>query len=386
MASIIVPRLIALDTSTIADFARDLNSPRGDRRRAERFLAEFAARAWVPVISLENIVETLRYAEVATVRDRLGALAGFAQAAHVNSVRSPGSIGSIVDTLAREVRAFLRNTGGDALAVARAVRGELFAYTDGITAASRLRQVVEKARPFAQHTQPAGEVVSSAQHLNIMGTDGVTLGSLCDEGPLDRASIDRYCAKLRSHLQATLRSRGVKGTDEGALDAFAERCAKDCRGKLLEAFGPDNSCTAADMMARLLQSGGIDASQLSAGTTVGELRILWIYNRRLAEASCVLGLPQPVTMREVPIDKCPSQIVQNGVESRRKSAPRAQAGDLFDAHLSTLACYCDLTVVDKRTKEYLRQLREHDTTAARLMGKVVSLSSSRYTDLLREAL
>jgi len=374
-----------MDTSTIAGLARDLHSPEQEQRLAgESFSAEFAARGWVPVVLLENVEEILRHGDVATVHDRFRSLARFPLVAHVDSLGCPGSIGSIVDILAREVRAFLRDRTSDAFAVVNAVRGEVFAYGDGTTVASRLRQNAEKARPLAQRSHTGEKFASSLSHLDIMGTDGVKFGSLRDDTPIDCAMVDRYCAALRSHLNAELRSRGVEGVPDETFDAFAERFAGDRKKGLLEAIGPGGSCTGLELRERLLQRQGIDPSQVNAGTTVRKLEIMACFNGRLDCASHTLGLPRPVTMRDVPMDRCPSQIIQNGVERWRRSARRAQAGDLFDAHLSTLACYCGLTVVDKRTGHYLRQLREHDSLAARLMGRVVSLS--KYTDLLSQSL
>jgi hypothetical protein len=137
-------------------------------------------------------------------------------------------------------------------------------------------------------------------------------------------------------------------------------------------------------MKQSLQDHGIDPAQVNANTTVNEIATMAGFSHKLRVVSRALGLSKPVTAGDIPMDKCPSQIIQAGVERRRRSAPKAQAGDLLDSQLSTLACYCDLTIVDKRTREYLHQLRTHDKLARELIQQVTSLS--KYTDLLSEEL
>ena len=383
MTSIVVPKLIAVDTSTLIGLADDLSSPEPDRRRVgESFVRDLSARGWLPVVLFENVMEMLRHGNPQTVSDRISLFAGFRQVAHVDSFRSRGTPGTIVDILAREVRVFLSNKTSDVFSIAASVRGSLFGFCDGTKITNWLRQQVANLRPQVQHSHPREKLLSSISHIAAAGKDATRLGTFRADSRMDREGIERYLEDMQRDLETQFSSRGVSGVD---CEDFVENFVRRVRATYLASAAPDGSCAFSDLIDNLLRNNGIDAALVSDKTTVREIALLVGFNDKLKVASDALGLSQPVVASDIPIDKCPSEIVQSGLQRLRTSgALRAQAGDLVDSHLATLACYCDLTIVDKRTKTYLNQFKGQDQTAAKLIGKVVSLS--KYTDVLREDL
>jgi len=342
-------------------------------------VTELSLRRWIPVISFENIIELFQHRNAQTVNSRVSMFAKLPQIAHIDSVQHPGFPGSIADVLAREVRAFLSAKTSDVFSVAESARSRLFAFCGGRKIANWLRRDMAVLWPLAQQDHARNKFLSSVSHIDIMRAGNKKIGKLRADDRVDRAAIARHRASLTKHMKTELRARGVKGVGH---DAFAEQFALGSEARLLAIAGPKGHCTVGEFVNKSLRSNGIDPAQVNGNTTVNEIAALTGFSHKLKVVSRALGLHRPVTPSEIPIDKCPSEIVQSGIERRRRSAPRAQSGDLIDSNLSVLACYCDITIVDKRTNEYIRQLRMQNGVANALIRKVVCLS--KYVDLLSE--
>lgn len=378
MTSIIVPKLVGMDTSTLIGIASGLCDAEPEHRRtAERFASDLSTRGGIPVICYENVVEMLRHGDENVVGSRIRMFGRFFHVAHVDSLRYPGSIGSVVDILAREVREVLRDRTSDAAGVAKSVRSDVFGFCDGKTITRRLRETVDLVRPIVQENQLRHKHLASVSHLDIMGIGRKKVGSIDPAIRVDGNMIKRHGAELRRWLEANLRSHGVKDVDH---DAFASGFASHCEADLLASTASEGSRSAEDLMNEWLETHGIDAAQIDGNTTVADIANMAGFNHKLKVASRALGLADPVTVRDVPMNKCPSEVIWTGLDERRRSAPRAQSGDLYDAHIACLACYCDLVIVDKRTKTYLEQFCAKNDLARRLVCRIVSLS--KYTDLL----
>ena len=378
MTSIMVPKLVGMDTSILIGIASGLCDAEPEHRRtAERFATDLSTRGGIPVICRENVVEMLRHPDENIVASRIRMFARFFQVAHVDSLRDPGRIGSVVDVLAREVREVLRDSTSDAASVAKLVRSDVVGFCDGATITRQLRETVDIVRPVVQEDQLRHKQLVSVSHLDVMGIGRKKVGSIDPAIRVDGNMISRYGAELRRWLEANLRSHGVKGVDH---DAFASGLASHCEADLLASTAPEGSRSAGDLMNEWLETHGIDAAQIDGNTTVADIAKMACFNHKLKVASRVLGLADPVTVGDVLMNQCPSEVIWTGLDEQRRSAPRAQSGDLYDAHIACLASYCDLVIVDKRTRAYLEQFCAKNDLARRLVCRIVSLS--KYADLL----
>jgi hypothetical protein len=378
MTSIIVPKLIGMDTSTLCGLASDLSSSLYEnRRKGQEFIEELSYRGWFPTISFENIIEMLQHGNAQVAINRISMFAKLPQLAYVDSLKYSGFPGTIVDVLAREVRACLTLKRRDVLSIASMVRSDLFGFCTGRKIVEWLYQNIGVLWRIAQRGFPRDKILSSVSHIDIMEIGNQKIGSIRANAIINQSMIKRHGCNLRNHMKTELRTRGVAGVNH---DAFAENFASDSETRLLEIAGPEGRCTFGEFIEKSLQEHGIDPAQINKNTTVNDIASMAGFNHKLKVASRLLVIYPPLTVREIPMDKCPSEIVQSGVDIRRRSAPKALSGDLMDSHLSTLGCYCNVTIVDKRTKEYIRQLRKQSSVAKALIREVVCLS--KYTDLL----
>jgi hypothetical protein len=371
-----------MDTSILNGIASGLCDCRPERREnAKRFGADLYAKGVIPVICFENLVEMLRHADEKVVEARINMFTSMPMLAYVNSLRYAGRIGSAVDILAREVRELLRDKTNDAEHIARFAKTDMFRFCDGKKITSYLCETVDVLQPIIWNDQDRHRCLASISHLDIMGIGHKKVNSVDPKMLIDSNMIRRHGAELRRSLESGLRKHGVKNLNH---DAFADGFASHCEADLHAQIGTNGSRTAEELMNEWYETRGIDRSQIHRNTTVADIAKMAGFNHKLAVASRALGLADAVTINEVPASRCPSEIVWSGLDERRRSAAtRAESGDLYDAHLACLACYCDLLVVDKRTRTYLDQVCLKNEIARRLVCRVVSLSD--YTEFLSTA-
>jgi hypothetical protein len=156
----------------------------------------------------------------------------------------------------------------------------------------------------------------------------------------------------------------------GAAEWFTNQVAKGAAEKLEKLSQP----------ADLHDAQGIPKGLIRPGATVDDVGSHAEFNRNLRIASDVLGFAIPMTEAQIPQDLCPSWIVRRELKkARKKNAKRASGGDLMDSFLASIVPYTDIIVVDKRTKEYLRQVARGIPKVGAIFGQVVTAAD--YSDI-----
>lgn len=375
---IIVPKFVALDTSTLNCLARDLFE--GDSKAcatAHNFLSAIFSRGWLPVVTFEILLEMTQHGNDETVARRFHLFEHFKELAYVESCRNPGTLGSVLDILAREVMTVLVFGAHDPSRVADAARTDMFTVTTGKAFQQHFGDCLEVMRDGARLIHTETKALSSLSHIDILGVGDVPLSSLRFTGSVSPGTMAAHIVDVRNDVTRQLEAKGVADMDFGTfVDEFVAQVARSLR----QGSGKDSSGPVAVFVQSLLNHFHIDPVLLRPDMTIRELSDLGAFNHKLEVVSDVLGLSHAVTAVNIPPESCPSHLVDRGLCRIRRSAPRACAGDIIDAHLAAMTCYCDLTVVDKRTKEYIRQLLKGQTAPKPPVRRVEKLS--RYADLL----
>jgi len=97
----------------------------------------------------------------------------------------------------------------------------------------------------------------------------------------------------------------------------------------------------------------------------------------------LLGLSEPIRLEDIPQGILPSRILSLELRRVQFFADKVHGNDLNDNALASLACYVDLTIVDKRTEEYIRQIKNRSSDIRGIIGKTASISGfERLPELL----
>jgi hypothetical protein len=81
-------------------------------------------------------------------------------------------------------------------------------------------------------------------------------------------------------------------------------------------------------------------------------------------------LPWPELKATVTEDRLPTSAIEGAINRFRPDTREWNGSDLSDTYLATLSAYADITLVDKRTYEALRQARPKMPYLASILRRV----------------
>jgi len=183
---------------------------------------------------------------------------------------------------------------------------------------------------------------------------------------------DAYMHRFAQELQSQLDQHGDKRFDcsHDVANDFANSTLQDI--KAIDEMG-------GNLIQRLLECQDVLEEFVSPEMTIGELGELAVYAKRLKMISGSLRPPIELTMRDVPQDTLPSYVLERKLASIQRKAERVSGSDLGDRHIAPLLFYTDGIEVDKRTYEFLNQVRRNEPKLASLMVRF--FSSSDYSQI-----
>jgi len=128
----------------------------------------------------------------------------------------------------------------------------------------------------------------------------------------------------------------------------------------------------------LIAHFGLNPKDIPDEMSLADMAYLAVFREQMRVVERHMNLPSGV-LNELKPGHLPSWRIQHALRQRRNKAARQSGGDLADAYLATSVWYFDWTVVDRRTHEYLRQIRDREGGLQMPMHNWVKLS--RYDEL-----
>jgi hypothetical protein len=130
----------------------------------------------------------------------------------------------------------------------------------------------------------------------------------------------------------------------------------------------DGSVALADVLRPL----GVVESDLANPVRADELGEKYVWKRRSEILAQRAGLPANV-VEAIRRPGIPSRHLCDEMSACYQRAPHADGGDSGDKSLVCLSLYARVTSVDKRTAEYVRQIRRRSPELDSVIGRVVRL-------------
>jgi len=200
-----------------------------------------------------------------------------------------------------------------------------------------------------------------------------TIGELRKIQPNADAPSNNYWRPLADEMGRKIEEHGDKRFQCGK-DAAVDftRDSYERVEKVIAAGG--------DWIRRIAESFGIPPESITDEMTVEDISELAAYMRQLVVFSKHLRPYRKLTVHDVPWQSLPSYVLQRKLEAHQRRAPRVSGSDAGDRQIAPLTLYADFVDVDKRTGEFLRQVRAADRDLDGLMGTFGR--ASPYGDLL----
>lgn len=368
-SSLIAAKKIALDSSHLADIARDLFSRKAEHRARAKAVVQFLTdNGYVPVVSLHHTEELLKHQDDGVAQDGLRSLAHYPLVFVISGHKEPQAIpGSVLDLFAYEVSTVLSGDARDLEGIRQVVAGHLMSCHTGEEAYNRIVPFRQHIREFAIQGQELQRELASISHLDIGGIGDMKLRELRQSQYREPDEIHDGAQWLLNDLQQRLRNQGDKRLK--APQALAKEFTAQRYRDVQEFYARGG-----DPALIVLEHLGLDPSAVDEEMTIDDIGSLGVFLKQLQVACETLDIP-PLGVKDVPPDLCPSWRIKSALCKARKSVGRASGSDLNDSFLASLCCYVDVITVDKRTAEYLSQVRRRDRELDALMGTVLKVSS-----------
>ena len=374
-STLLKPKFVVLDSSHLADLARDhASSDERLRRLAREFQSAFDATGSVLLLSWHHMAELLAHQNPRLVSEVVGFLESLPLVACVSSAKSTDVIGSILDLQALEVSAAFANQDADVIAIRDFVARKMLRLTSGPAA---LRPFLE-ALPILQtefvRQQARDREIVAISRSDFAGVAQIKIADMLRGHARLPEDIRHRLQVMHDKLSHDMKARGDNRIPDA--DATAASFLASVRKLGGAIVGSDNPGL------RILEAFGIELSDIDSNTTVADVGALASFHSKLRVINRITQLPWLELKTAISERRLPSQVVQAGIGQFRPDGKQWKGSDLNDAHLGSLAAYTDVTYVDKRTYEAFRAARSKLPILAQLVRRVEK--AGRYSDIIEQ--
>jgi len=360
MTRVQVPQAISVDTSLLAVWAREWT--RGESRALGMVRALLRSNARL-LLTLDHVVELLGHGSDEVVAGRVAFVRSLQQAYWVKS--HDDSIGGVLDLTAAEVRAKSADPAASYEIILARTRPEMLRFGEIRHVVSLLQapEIVSYARSRVRRSR----VVQSLLHTEVAQPWATRELVAPQQRLVPLATILSNFDRLEKHVAFQLVDVGdskVSGHTEAAKHFFDE----------LRQYARVAARGGRVTLADVLRQMGIEEADLSGMTSAEMLADKYVWRTQSGIIARSAGVAAGTVEKLRPHD-VPSLYLRGLIADCQSKARRASGGNPGDASLACLSLYIGLTTVDKRTAEYVRQIRRGSAALDAVMGRVMPLTS-----------
>lgn len=368
-----VPKFVVLDSSTLGKISRDYwCQDRTRREKAQRFVNRLTERGIYLAFRHTHILELLQHNSDEIVRDRLRFLRGIPLIAWLRPYDRSWFPGSLPDLLTRELHAFVHCSAPNWRDIVADVRPDLWETGVGSEMFVENDQLWSAVRAEAMDQHERDKKIASLSRTDAGGINHLKIRELLGIPNRPKNERTAYMQGFAREMKRQMERHGDKRfkASGNAAVVFAKARLKDIE---------DIEATGGDTILRLLESRNIPLELVDLEMTVDDIGELAIYERQLKLVADKLEPHAKLTMRDVPPETLPSYVIERRLRSIQQKAERISGSNFGDGHIAPLVLYADAVEVDKRTFEFLNQIRRADTKFDSLVGRY--FRSGDYTEI-----
>jgi hypothetical protein len=368
-----IPKMVVLDSATLGKVSRDYwNQDACSRDKARSFITRLQYLGVFVAFTLTHIIELLRHGDEQVVRDRLRFLPSIPLIAWLRPYDRNWFPSGIPDLLLRELHVVVHGSARNWCEIVDAVRPELWETGMGSEMFVDNDEFWSAIKRESNRLNEKQKYVASMARIDIGKFKNMKVSEVLLLPIRPKEERGAYMRRFAQEIQKQLDRHGDKRLDcshDVAID-FANSTFQDV--KAIDEMG-------GNPIRRLLESVDVPLELVPPEMTCEEFGELAVYAERLKMISKSLRPPIELTMRDVPLDTLPSYVLERKLASIQSKAERVSGSDLGDRHIAPLIFYTDGIEVDKRTYEFLNQVRRNEPKLASLMGRF--FSSSDYSQI-----
>jgi len=370
VSGLIIPRLIALDSSIIGNVARDFyHSNEHNQKKARRFLDYLSLKNLIPLITWHHIEELLQHNDEVIVDNRIRFIESFPMIAWFYSINSPGIVGSILDIQATELSWLIDNPSTPLEVVIQKTKDKLLKFGSGQDLVSIFNydeETWKQIRENLAHRQDRRREIASIGHAKFIDMQSNKVSDFRNKRLRKPEETTKALDILEANLERELINHGDKklsGHKSVAREFINE--IKENGLQLCHAQGNKQEI--------FLKSFGIDPGEVSSDAALQDIGYTAIYKQKIRILAETFGLNYDL-LKAIKEDLCPSWLIWRELDKVLKSAHRASGSDITDKYHSVLALYADILLVDKKFREIFKQVVIRNAVIKKIINKVIKLS------------
>jgi hypothetical protein len=344
---LVLPRFVAIDSSTLASWAKDAFATDLNSRTFARDVQTSLFNAnWTPLICLTHFIELARHPNLEVAAKRVDFLKSFSRIAWLGRSYGSNIPEGVVDIFEAEVAAIVESPNIDFADIRRSVREKLVQY--GSPTDIEVLNDWGNSHPTLMAMAICEQEIASIVHTERSVNDDAEIAQLLNIQIKDPTHLEQALLDEISKTTEDLTGRGdPRLTDPNHT---AREFVSTVASNLVEAM--NRGGTAVDAFA---EQHDVPRKDISDTTTLRQFKQLARMRRLARVAVEQLGLDLDQIWPKLRDAKIPSEVIQETIRKARKTAPRASGSDLGDDYLACLAPYVDAIIVDKRTHEFMTQ-------------------------------
>ena len=281
--------------------------------------------------------------------------------------QKPQLIGSIIDIDATEVDTVLNGMSNSISNVVVNTKGKLFRFCSGSDLFHAYEDNINILREFVFVQSERKREIASISRAQSIRSGKPKISDLHKGLFRSPEEAKAELKVMQEKLEVELRKKGDKKLKDAGKTAADFINSVICSGNsMYQAKG--------DVVERFLKPFNISPNEIKNFKTFDQIEYLAIYKKRLDVIARKFDDSKRSNILMIREENCPSWLLWRELHKIRCKAERASGSDLYDSYLACLSYYVDLTVVDKRTHEYLGQITRKSKELAPLIKKFVKVS------------
>lgn len=374
-SGLVKPRLVVLDTAHFSGLVNDAISAHRDRRKgAQRFLHLLAERGWIPLLCFHHLEELMQHKDDKLVDARLAFQRALPMAAWVRGDHQFDLPGSIIELHAAEVANAVDLPNSILQEVRDRARESVIAFGTGAEAMPDMAGEWRILRQVLQVRQAQSQKVAALSRWRPADIDDTPMRDWLAGELVPRGVANKQIESQLDKLTHEVAVRGDKRiTSPAALSSeFMWEVVRDFDAiELEEGVSP---------ALQFLLASGLEMEDIDPDETFGSLMHRLTFYKQLRIVGEKAGLSWPLVKARATLKRLPVALIQDAMRRFSQDQPERKGSMLTDVHLLCLAAYAELTFVDKRTLNDLRQAGRKVPELNELLGRVAR--AAHYSQVL----
>jgi len=367
------PFLVAIDSFVLNDITRDYfhNDPIKNKK-AEEFINAFYMRGAVPVLTLHHIEEMLAHKNDEVSAKSIAFIRELPLLAVIKSP-IPYFIGSIIEIESVEIATILQYESTDLNFIISNTKKKIYSFVSGIDFIDPLIPILGTIRQEVLSKTNKDKIIASISRATAL--KGHYQYKLSEVKNMKDYSYSEKATKyilndMKKKLIQELKSNG----DKKMVDI--EKIADE----FISTIKLDKNISKIPMIDMIKENSEATDEEFENIKNWADLECIPIFRDRLRVISTRFPKSEQNRILNLKESNCPTWLLWKELYKIRIKAQRASGSDINDAFLAGLCLYANLTIVDKRTHEYLIQIKRKCNLLKEHIGQVEKLS--HYSKLL----